>query len=305
MSTATAIDCGRAQPARRANSVPSSLPDESLYDRLQRNALGLARNLKSDRLRHAPGLGRMIAGHYLRGRAQRHQLPDATRSLGNVEGTAGICATLDAATVIAGFRAGLYPSGHVWPMKWNSPPQRSVLRLEDLHIESNLRRRIRNNHFRITFDADPLAVMRGCAAPREGRWPLTWLTPRLMRAYLDLHVAGHMHSVEVSDKAGNLVGGLFGVAAGPVFSILSQYSSVRDASKVATTVVACHLQHWGFTLADGQLDSPHLRQLGFRDLPRQQYLQMLLGGRPTPGPIGTWQVDPTLDVGAWQPAVAK
>ena len=48
---------------------------------------------------------------------------------------------------------------------------------------------------------------------------------------IELHQQGYAHSVEVwqEDK---LVGGLYGVSLGGYFTIESQFSYVRDASKV-------------------------------------------------------------------------
>lgn len=276
-------------------------PWEPLAAKLRRCALGMAWGLKPRRLKHAPAIGMMIARHYLRSAAQRRRLPDPEMTLGSLEGHAGVCASLDAETLAAGHRVGLYVLSHLAPAKWYSPPGRMVLRLEDFHIEKNLRRRLRNKHFTVTFDHDPLAVMRGCAAPRQGRPPLTWLTPRMMTAQLALHDAGHMHSVEVRDGDGTLVGGLFGVAMGPVLTIYSMFAAARDASKVGVTVLNAHLQSWGFALADGMLPTAHLESLGFRVMPRQQF-RAILQGAPTPGPIGRWSIDDDLDVGAWEPS---
>ncbi|MBN8958836.1 MAG: hypothetical protein J0H17_20070 [Rhizobiales bacterium] len=46
---------------------------------------------------------------------------------------------------------------------------------------------------------------------------MTWLTPRIMDAFWDLHEAGYAHSIEVWDLKPRLVGGIFGIAIGNVF----------------------------------------------------------------------------------------
>lgn len=76
-----------------------------------------------------------------------------------------------------------------------------------------------------------MGVIEGCAEPGEGRMS-TWITPELGEAYLELHHAGHAHSVEVW-REGRLVGGLYGVVVGGLFAGESMFSRESSASKVA------------------------------------------------------------------------
>ena len=167
------------------------------------------------------------------------------------------------------------------------------------------RRRLRNKHFSVTFDTDFLAVMAGCAEPRPGRPHLTWITPRIMRAFQKLHELGHAHSVEVWDDEGRLAGGLYGLAVGGVFFTESQFTRKRDASKVGFATLNCHLQKWGFALNDGKNPTAHLAQLGFEQIPRSRFNAILRDhcGRDVVTP-GQWRVDAGLDIGAWDPAAA-
>ena len=48
---------------------------------------------------------------------------------------------------------------------------------------------------------------------------------------IELHHQGHAHSVEVWQD-NKLVGGLYGVSLGAYFTVESQFSFVKDASKV-------------------------------------------------------------------------
>lgn len=68
-----------------------------------------------------------------------------------------------------------------------------------------------------------------CAAPRDGEAG-TWITDDMYQAYCDLHAQGIAHSIEVH-LHGRLVGGLYGIAMGPVFFGESMFSRVPDASK--------------------------------------------------------------------------
>ena len=71
-------------------------------------------------------------------------------------------------------------------------------------------------------------MIRACARVRDE----TWITEEMIEAYLALHDLGYAHSFETW-HAGNLVGGLYGVALGRAFFGESMFSVMSDASKVA------------------------------------------------------------------------
>jgi leucyl/phenylalanyl-tRNA--protein transferase len=216
------------------------------------------------------------------------------------QGLVGVSQNLSCQAILENYRRGIFPFCHVGPMKWWCPAERAVLDPREAHIEKNIRRLIRQGKYRITFDMDFAGVMQACAAPRTGKTPLTWITPRVMRAFWALHREGHAHSVEVWDGEGRLVGGLYGLAIGGVFFGESQFSRVRDASKVAVAALHCHLAHWGFALRDAKWPTDHLASLGFRTMGREEFLEALKEHASKPGHIGRWSIDPSLDVAAWQ-----
>src|SRR5215211_5607382 len=144
-------------------------------------------------------------------------------------------------------------------------------------------------------------LLQACAEPRAGKTPLTWLRPRVMQALWELHKAGYAHSVEVWDCEPQLVGGIFGVAIGNIFFGESQFSHVRDASKIASAYLNCHLAHWGFVLRDAKWMSSHLAGLGFTTISRPEFETILKGHVSLPGRVGRWEVDEELDVWRWEP----
>lgn len=273
---------------------------EPLPDRLRRVALGTAWALKPPRTNDVPAVLYLLARHYLGLDPAGGELPDPETAFG--EGIAGICTDLDPETLVEAYGRGLFPFCHVGPYKWWAPRQRMVLRLENFDMEKNLRRRLRNKHFDITFDRDFEAVMRGCAELRPGRLPLTWITPAVIDAYCALFEAGHAHSVEARDADGKLVGGAYGVSVGGMFFTESQFNNVRDAAKAAFATLNCHLQYWGYALNDGKNFTPHLARVGFELVSRRQFAAILGEARERPGKAGRWSVDETLDVGNWDPA---
>ena len=93
-----------------------------------------------------------------------------------------------------------------------------------------------------------------------------------MRAYAEAFDAGHAHSFEVWNEAGELVAGGYGIATGAAFSAESQFSHEPNASKIGMTVLNWHLAKWGYRFNDGKLIGPLWESMGFREIPRHDFL---------------------------------
>ena len=100
-------------------------------------------------------------------------------------------------------------------------------------------------------------------------------------AYRRLHELGHAHSLEVWE-GDRLVGGLYGVGVGGVFTGESMYHLASDASKVALVDLVARLAEAGACLIDVQMVTPHLASLGARDVPRAEFLALLARVRDRP-----------------------
>ena len=187
-------------------------------------------------------------------------------------------------------------------MKWWSPPERCVLFFDELHIAKRLRRQMRQARYTVTFDRDFEGVITACAGRRDGKWHLTWITPDIMHAYAALFDAGHAHSFEVWNEAGELVGGGYGVASGGAFVTESQFSLEPNTSKIGFTVLNRHLAKWGFAFNDGKLPTPTILDMGFRSIPRREFLDRMAAAVVAPGRPGRWQVEEDVPaVADWQP----
>jgi leucyl/phenylalanyl-tRNA--protein transferase len=226
-------------------------------------------------------------------------VPDRVRAFGP-RGVCGLAGQLGVAELVEGYARGMYVFSHNGWLKWWSPPQRMILFFHEARIEKTTRRLLRSGRFRITFDEAFEAVVQGCAAPRAGATPLTWITPRLRKLFLEAHQAGHAHSVEV--WAGDeLVGGIFGIACGRVFFTESQFHTARDASKVGFAVLNRHLQAWGFVLNDGKDATGYLAACGFAEIPRAQFNTFM--DQYAREPVrADWRADPALLDDQWQPS---
>jgi len=281
--------------ARRA-----TLFRESPAAAVERWALGTAWALSPKRIAGVPNLLRLCFDEFL---APDYALPEPERAAAAPPGLAGIVHDLSLPVLIAAYRRGLYPFAHIAPLKWWSPPLRSVLFFNELHIAKRLRRQMRQGQYKVTFDRDFDQVIAACAGNRDGRWHLTWITPKIMRAYADLFDAGYAHSFEVWNERGELAGGGYGVAVGGAFVTESQFSREPNTSKIGFTVLNWHLAQWGFEFNDGKLMTPTCRDMGFREIPRRDYLQRLTVADRLTGKSGRWQTEADITaIADWKPS---
>lgn len=156
---------------------------------------------------------------------------------------------------------------------WYHPDPRAILPVDAMHISRSLRRRLRQNTFKIRMDTVFESVMRECAKPRPNETD-TWIDERLIVAYTQLHQMGHAHCVEAWQD-GELVGGVYGVSINGLFAGESMFSRRTDASKVCLVHLVEHLNQRGYQLLDVQFQNKHIAQFGVIEIPRKQYLKRL------------------------------
>jgi leucyl/phenylalanyl-tRNA--protein transferase len=216
--------------------------------------------------------------------------PPTGQALESPNGLLAASASLDLPRLREAYRRGIFP----WfedpqPVLWWSPDPRTILPVGALHCSRSLRRTLRRDGFRLSVDRAFLAVMRACGGPRRDSTG-TWITPRMLEAYAALHQEGLAHSIEVWDRNGALVGGLYGVALGGTFFGESMFSAATDASKVALVALEQLLQHAGATLIDCQMESDHLVRMGARSIPREDFEAWLARNLAIDIPSSAWHV---------------
>jgi leucyl/phenylalanyl-tRNA--protein transferase len=175
------------------------------------------------------------------------------------------------------------------PILWWSPDPRFVLELNELHLSRSLRKTLRKNVFRVTFDRAFDEVITACASvPRKGQHG-TWITDEMRHAYINLHGLGYAHSVETW-LGGELVGGVYGVSLGKAFFGESMFHLKPDASKVALAALVEKLKLWEFHFIDAQVTTEHMIGLGAKEMPRRVFLKRLKAALRQPTRRGKWRI---------------
>ena len=177
---------------------------------------------------------------------------------------------IPAHVLLGAYTEGVFPMADEGEIHWFSPVMRGVIPVDDeFHSPHGLKKSLRKQPYEVKIDADFRGTVIGCSERDE-----TWIDDVILETYCELHELGFAHSVECYDDDG-LQGGLYGVALGKAFFGESMFSRKVDASKIALV----HLVEWmranDFLLLDTQWMTEHLRQFGGKEIPREQYMELL------------------------------
>ena len=186
--------------------------------------------------------------------------------------------TLTVDILLQAYANGLFPmadqreSDEIY---WYDPDLRGQLDINSFKMPRRLKKTVRQNIYRVSFDTAFEHVIKKCAEETPERSE-TWINQKILNLFLEAFEGGFAHSVEVWDQAGQLVGGLYGLSIGAAFFGESMFSRQTDASKVALVHLVAKLWHQNFDLLDTQFVNEHLKQFGVYELPKAEYKQKLL-----------------------------
>ena len=189
--------------------------------------------------------------------------------------------------LLMAYKSGIFP----WysegePILWWSPDPRFVLFPGELRISRSMRKVLKKNIFRVTFDREFREVIIGCSQPRIKQRG-TWITDEMIEAYCELHRLGYAHSVEVW-KDGDFAGGLYGVSLGRCFFAESMFTRVSNASKAALITLTRKLGERGFFMIDCQVYTRHVETFGAREIPRSAFRKILDSALQYETYLGNW-----------------
>jgi leucyl/phenylalanyl-tRNA--protein transferase len=208
----------------------------------------------------------------------------------NEEGIVAVGGDVSPERLLVAYRNGIFPwPARGYPLLWFSPDPRFALTPSAAHVPRSLRKVIRREQLHVTADSAFADVIDACAAMPRPHQQGTWITEELRNGYLGLHELGYAHSIEAW-RAGELVGGLYGVALGRTFAGESMFATEPDASKVAFTTLLGHLAMWGFRVVDCQVHTEHLARFGATMWPRERFLREWRAAVDEPSVLAPWKL---------------
>jgi leucyl/phenylalanyl-tRNA--protein transferase len=198
--------------------------------------------------------------------------------LGEEDGLVAIGGDLSVDRLLLAYSNGFFPwfsFKHQDEPLWYCPLQRFVIFPSEVHISHSMQQFIKKGSLKATINKDFEGVIRNCAtAQNRNEEEGAWLGPNIINAYTELHRQGFAASVEIWDDD-RLVGGLYGVNLGRAFFGESMFSLVPNASKQALIYLAHMFEALGGKLIDCQFETPHLRSMGGRFIPYEEYINII------------------------------
>jgi leucyl/phenylalanyl-tRNA--protein transferase len=210
--------------------------------------------------------------------------------LADSDGLLAVGGDLSPKRLLRAYDQGVFP----WydkglPPLWWSPDPRAIIESSDLKVSRTMRREIRKTNVELSFDRSFREVMYQCGQRRANG---TWILNSMLDAYTRLFELGHAHSVEAW-HCGELVGGLYGVHRGGLFSAESMFHRKTNASKLVLLACVTVLFEHGVQLFDVQFLTEHLASLGAKEISRHEYLTRVARVRSAPTKLNTLKsVDP-------------
>lgn len=202
------------------------------------------------------------------------EFPDVTRA--DESGLLAISGEVDPDYLLAAYRQGIFP----WPIEeerllWFAPPRRGILMFDEFHAPRRTLRELKSKRFEARRDTAFERVINLCANVERRGQDGTWITPKLIDAFIQFHHMGYAQSFETWDADGNLVGGLYGTRINNFFAGESMFNLASGASKFALINAVASLKAEGLTWMDIQVLSPLLNHFGAREVSRARFSRML------------------------------
>lgn len=159
------------------------------------------------------------------------------------------------------------------PLVWRWFSTRGVITRETARVPQRELGRWRRSDLQVRFNQNTEAVIECCREGREG-----WLTQAAVDAYLGLDRLGGLGSV-AAYRDGQLVAGLWGVAAGPTLSIMSMFHRESRAGTLALTALVDDLIAGGrWSVIDCGTLNDVFRRFGAQELPAAILSELIWSG---------------------------
>ena len=208
---------------------------------------------------------------------------------GDPDGCIAVGGDLSVDRLLLAYQNGIFP----WyafrhsDIEWYCPMQRFVIFPDEIHISHSMRTLMNKGKFRVGIGEVFGSVINTCCDLRIDE-ENAWLGEEMKEAYKELHRQGFATSVavwEILEKpipllygqqiTERFVGGLYGVTIGNSFFGESMCSLVPNASKLALIHLAQAMQQKGSGLIDCQFETAHLKSMGGRYIPYDDYMEII------------------------------
>lgn len=207
--------------------------------------------------------------------------PPLSDALLEPNGLIAIGGDLSTHQLLSAYKQGIFPWSNYNPLEieepvmWWSPNPRMVLFPAELKISNSLKKTLKKHAFEIRINTAFEAVITECSKTLRNNQNGTWISPKMIAAYCNLHKLGFAMSAETWQD-GKLVGGCYGVKIGRMFYGESMFHHVTDASKVAFVHLVETLIKQEVGMIDCQMKTPLLTSFGGREVNRKEFMQHLL-----------------------------
>lgn len=163
------------------------------------------------------------------------------------------------------------------PILWWCPKPRFIIIPDEVKISKSMKKVIKKNELKVTFNRDFEGVISNCKNTRESNNEETWISNDMKNAYINLFNHGYGMSVETYIDE-ELVGGLYGVKIGKCFFGESMFTKTSNASKIALIKLAERLRDENFIFIDCQMHTDHLESMGGKYVDWDTYKYLLNKG---------------------------
>ncbi|NIP31158.1 MAG: leucyl/phenylalanyl-tRNA--protein transferase [Candidatus Dadabacteria bacterium] len=219
---------------------------------------------------------------------EKNVFPDPMKS--DPSGLLAIGGDLSVERLLLAYKMGIFPwYSEDQPILWFSPDPRLIINLNDYKPSKSLLKIANSGKFKVKADLNFQKVIENCAIVRRFGQSGTWITSEMKNAYVQLHNKGYAHSFETYLE-NELVGGLYGVSLGGAFFGESMFHVVSNASKVAFYHLVQKCIELNIDFIDSQIPTDHMKNLGGKEIPREEFLRVLKKSLKKKTVCGKWNI---------------
>jgi leucyl/phenylalanyl-tRNA---protein transferase len=195
---------------------------------------------------------------------------------------------MDAKKLLAYYQLGVFPWYSIGKKgAFFFPPFRYLIDPSIIKTQKSLRPYFNQNRFIVTYDQCFTQVMKLCSKVERRGTHGSWINSNFIKIYTQLHQLGLAHSVEVWMED-ELVGGLYGVSMGRIFSGESMFSLRPNASKLALICLAKELTKRDFQYIDCQIKNDYLESFGGHEISKYEFFEFMVKNMEEPTIQGNW-----------------